>query len=191
MPTPKEFERLVDLSKTSPPTIKTPYFPNTSNGLYWTGTTCSGCHRRKAIAEDFDTGNLYYGNKYYEEVYYENYVRCVTNAKPTVVDAIVIYCKPQNKQSSSPVVNRIRNRQRWLQPLPLRNAENGESIKINTSLIPAKGSSTQGATYEFINTYVKNRKTYYYKLEDIDLKGTATMHGPVRATPMLIFGVGK
>jgi hypothetical protein len=30
---------------------------------------------------------------------------------------------------------------------------------------------------------VKNRKTFYYKLEDIDLNGISTMHGPVSVTP--------
>jgi len=70
-------------------------------------------------------------------------------------------------------------------------SENGNYIKINTSLIPAKGSPTQGASYEFIDTDVKNRKTYYYKLEDIDLNGTSTMHGPVSATSRWIYGMGK
>jgi hypothetical protein len=65
-------------------------------------------------------------------------------------------------------------------------SESGEYIKINDSLIPSQGSSTQGASYEFVDKDVKNRKTYYYKLEDIDLKGTATMHGPVSATPRWI-----
>jgi hypothetical protein len=68
-------------------------------------------------------------------------------------------------------------------------AENGEYARINTSLIPAKGSSTQGASYEFVDKDVKNRKTYYYKLEDIDLNGTATMHGPVSATPRWFLGI--
>jgi len=63
--------------------------------------------------------------------------------------------------------------------------------KINSVLIPAKGSSTQGASYEFIDKEARNRKTYYYKLEDIDLSGVATMHGPASATPRLIFGIGK
>ena len=58
-------------------------------------------------------------------------------------------------------------------------------------LIPAQGSSTQGASYEFVDDGVQNRKTYYYKLEDIDLNGKSTMHGPVSATPRLIYGVGK
>jgi hypothetical protein len=70
-------------------------------------------------------------------------------------------------------------------------SENGQYIKINTSLIPSQGSSTQGASYEFTDTAVQNRKTYYYKLEDIDLNGTSTMHGSVSATPRLIYGIGK
>jgi hypothetical protein len=68
---------------------------------------------------------------------------------------------------------------------------NGQYTKINASLIPAKGTSTQGASYEFIDTDVQNRKTYYYKLEDIGLSGKSTMHGPVTAMPRWIYGVGK
>jgi hypothetical protein len=68
-------------------------------------------------------------------------------------------------------------------------SEDGEYIKINDSLIPAQGASTQGASYEYVDKDVKNRKTYYYKLEDIDLKGTSTMHGPVSATPRWILGI--
>ena len=70
-------------------------------------------------------------------------------------------------------------------------SEDGEYIEINDSLIPVKGSSTQGANYEFIDNDVKNRKTYFYKLEDIDLNGKSTMHGPVSATPRLIYGLVK
>ena len=69
--------------------------------------------------------------------------------------------------------------------------EDGNYIKINDSLIPAQGSSTQGASYEFTDTNVQNRKTYYYKLEDIDLSGKSTMHGPVKATPRWLYGAGK
>jgi hypothetical protein len=67
-------------------------------------------------------------------------------------------------------------------------SENGTYIKINDSLILSEGSATQGAFYEFIDKNVKNRKTYYYRLEDIDFNGKGTMHGPVSATPRLIFG---
>jgi len=69
--------------------------------------------------------------------------------------------------------------------------ENGNYTKMNFALIPTKGSSTQGASYEFVDTNVQNRKTYYYKLEDIDLNGSSSMHGPVSATPRWILGIGK
>jgi hypothetical protein len=36
---------------------------------------------------------------------------------------------------------------------------------------------------------MKNRTTYYYKLEDIDLNGTSTMHGPVSVVPRGILGL--
>jgi hypothetical protein len=68
-------------------------------------------------------------------------------------------------------------------------SEDGDYTKINTSLIPAQGSSTQGASYEFTDTDVRNRKTYYYRLEDIDLNGQSTMHGLVSATPTWIFRI--
>jgi hypothetical protein len=38
---------------------------------------------------------------------------------------------------------------------------------------------------------VQNRKTYYYKLEDIDTDGISSFHGTVKATPRLIYGVGR
>ncbi|MCX5894616.1 MAG: hypothetical protein NTZ51_02110, partial [Proteobacteria bacterium] len=67
--------------------------------------------------------------------------------------------------------------------------KDGKYSKINSTLIPAKGSATQGASYEFVDTAVQNKKTYYYKLEDLDINGTSTMHGPVSAMPRLIFGI--
>jgi len=68
-------------------------------------------------------------------------------------------------------------------------SENGEYVQINESIIPAQGSSTQGASYQIVDEGLQNRKTYYYKLEDIDLNGTATEHGPQSATPRWIFGI--
>jgi len=82
LPNPKEFERLVDLGRSNP-AIDTTYFPNTNNGLYWTGTTCSGCHKMKAFAADFSDGEVYYGNKFRDGEYYENYARCVRTADDT------------------------------------------------------------------------------------------------------------
>ncbi|MCI5217817.1 MAG: hypothetical protein D3914_01150 [Candidatus Electrothrix sp. LOE2] len=54
--------------------------------------------------------------------------------------------------------------------------EAGEYTKINDSLLPAQGSEYQ---YSFTDDTAVKGKTYYYKLEDIDLNGTATFHGPV------------
>ena len=68
-------------------------------------------------------------------------------------------------------------------------SEKGEYTKITSLPILANGSPTQGATYEFEDSDVQNRKTYYYKLEDIDLNGNSTMHGPESATPRLIYGI--
>jgi len=62
-------------------------------------------------------------------------------------------------------------------------SEDGEYAKINGALIPSEGSPTQGATYQFIDEDVQNRRTYYYKLEDLDIYGKSTMHGPVSVMP--------
>jgi hypothetical protein len=70
-------------------------------------------------------------------------------------------------------------------------SRDGNYEKINSELIPAQGSSTQGADYIFIDHTVKNRKTYYYKLQDIDLEGKSTFNGSVSTTPRWIFGVFK
>jgi sugar lactone lactonase YvrE len=67
----------------------------------------------------------------------------------------------------------------------------GSYVKINKQLIAAKGSASQGTVYGFIDNNVKNRKTYYYQLEDIDLNGKSTFHEPVSATPRLIYGISK
>jgi PKD repeat protein len=69
------------------------------------------------------------------------------------------------------------------------SSENGEYVKVNDALISSEGSSTQGASYVFIDRGLKNGKTYYYKLEDMDRNGTSTMHGPVSATPRWIFRI--
>jgi hypothetical protein len=89
LPNPKELERLVDLS-TSSPAIDTAQFPHTSNGYYWTSSTCVGCHKFKAFAYNFSDGALYFGVKYRDGNYPENYARCVRTAgdTPTTTTAI-------------------------------------------------------------------------------------------------------
>lgn len=63
----------------------------------------------------------------------------------------------------------------------------GEYVKVNDEIIPAQGSATSGATYEFVDEDVQNRVTYSYKLEDVDANGTATMHDAKSATPRVIY----
>jgi len=61
--------------------------------------------------------------------------------------------------------------------------ENGDYRQINEALILPQGSGIEGAFYEFIDTSVKNGKTYWYKLQDVDFGGTTSDSGPVKATP--------
>jgi hypothetical protein len=53
---------------------------------------------------------------------------------------------------------------------------NQELIK---SLVPP--GSTFGADYEFVDNSAKPYKTYFYWIEDVDVNGTITTHGPVAA----------
>lgn len=59
----------------------------------------------------------------------------------------------------------------------------GPWTRLNSQIIPsqvAPGSPT-GSTYEFLDKRGNPRRSFYL-LEDIDLNGTATQHGPIRPT---------
>jgi len=60
--------------------------------------------------------------------------------------------------------------------------------KVNERMIPADGSPTDGAEYDFVDNWVINGKRYFYLLEDVDLAGISTFHGPVKAVPRKIYG---
>ena len=62
-------------------------------------------------------------------------------------------------------------------------AADGEYARINDALIPAEGDAVSGASYTYDDTDVVQGVTYYYKLEDVDVHGASTFHGPVSATP--------
>ncbi len=62
--------------------------------------------------------------------------------------------------------------------------------KLNEALIPAMGSPIDGAAYNFVDEWVLNGKRYFYLLEDIDINGISTFHGPVKAVPRWWLGVG-
>ncbi len=51
--------------------------------------------------------------------------------------------------------------------------------KLNRRLIPGLISSVSGKQYTYTDTDVTRGVLYYYMLEDVDLSGMRTMHGPV------------
>lgn len=54
----------------------------------------------------------------------------------------------------------------------------GPYVKINADPIPAEGIAPFGTSYEYLDTDVEYGRRYWYKLQDVDLYGTATQHGP-------------
>jgi subtilisin family serine protease len=61
--------------------------------------------------------------------------------------------------------------------------EEGEYIRITNSMIPAQGSGSQ---YSYLDEDAIDDITYYYKLEDIDLYGVSTFHGPISSTAYIL-----
>jgi len=61
--------------------------------------------------------------------------------------------------------------------------KDGEYVRINPYFIPAQGEAGLGAEYSYTDYDVRNGKIYYYKLEDIDIYGKSTFHGPVSSIP--------
>jgi hypothetical protein len=53
----------------------------------------------------------------------------------------------------------------------------GPYTQINADMIVAQGSAVAGARYSFTDT--PDAGIFYYKLEDLDLNGTSTFHGPI------------
>ncbi len=62
------------------------------------------------------------------------------------------------------------NKKKWLKM--------GPYVKINDYPIPAEGIAPYGTSYEYLDTDVEYGRRYWYKLQDVDLYGTATQHGP-------------
>ncbi len=64
----------------------------------------------------------------------------------------------------------------------------GPYVKLNEELIPSQApGSPIGAVYVWLDSTVQMGRIYYYKLEDVDIYGYTTMHGPVevRSGPTL------
>jgi hypothetical protein len=61
--------------------------------------------------------------------------------------------------------------------------EPGSFARLNGELIPGQlPGSPAGASYEWLDAGVEAGQTYLYLLEDVDVYGQATHHGPVSAT---------
>ena len=58
----------------------------------------------------------------------------------------------------------------------------GEFVQVTESMISAQGSPVEGASYDWTDAGVEPGSTYLYKLEDVDIYGNSTFHGPVVVT---------
>lgn len=58
----------------------------------------------------------------------------------------------------------------------------GDKVRVNDILIPSQSPGAPiGAVYQFVDRAVEPGHSYYYWLEDVDIYGQATRHGPVSA----------
>ncbi len=64
--------------------------------------------------------------------------------------------------------------------------KDGAYTRITDSLITAQGNTVSGHSYSWCDRGLRNGKTYFYRLEDIDANGIASVHGPVSAAPRII-----
>lgn len=117
----------------------------------------------------------------------------ITSAKfalpfPTLIELSSFTAKPMNNKVEL----------EWVTESELDNygfyiyrseTEDGVYVRINDELIPAKGSITQGAKYKFDDKDANNRQKYCYILEDVDIYGFTTIHGPKCATPRFLLGI--
>jgi len=59
----------------------------------------------------------------------------------------------------------------------------GPYTRLNATLIPPQNpGSVLGAVYEWTDASITPGVVYYYKLEDLDVKGVSTFHGPIGVT---------
>jgi hypothetical protein len=58
----------------------------------------------------------------------------------------------------------------------------GDWVRLNAALIPSQSpGSVFGATYTWLDEDVASGITYYYRLEDVEVSGQRTFHGPITA----------
>ena len=69
--------------------------------------------------------------------------------------------------------------------------EDGTYERVNAALIPAEGGPSWGASYVYEDAPLPAEDTFWYKLEDVDIYGASTLHGPVAAAPLGIWNVDR
>jgi hypothetical protein len=174
LPNRKELFSLIDHSRYNPALPADHPFTNVQTSGHFSSTSVTCLPDGPRCVGMGDGYVAYVGDKYYDP-YYPWPVR---GPEPTVITLSSFTATSSDRKviltwtTASEIDNAGFNLYRSV-------SEGGDYLKINSSLIQAKGSPTQGASYQYVDETVKNRKTYYYKLEDIDLNGTSTMHGPV------------
>ena len=54
--------------------------------------------------------------------------------------------------------------------------------RLNGSIIKGAGTTTDEQTYSYVDTRIRERGTFYYKLEQLDIEGNRVMFAPVEIT---------
>jgi hypothetical protein len=62
----------------------------------------------------------------------------------------------------------------------------GEYRRLNDRLIPGEGNPVSGANYSFVDRNVVAGKTYFYRLEDVELDNSTSQHEVIEYTAPLV-----
>jgi hypothetical protein len=146
----------------------------TSTERHWPGVIDEV--RISSIARDACWIGTEYNNQIDPGVFYS-----VGVEEATASTAVSLLSFTAEGQSSSVLVE-------WETAQEIRNvgfnlyrAENldGPFTRLNDRLIPGLTFSVRGKSYSFVDNDATRGTLYYYKLEDIDISGKRTMHGPI------------
>ncbi len=179
LPNVNELQSLVDYTRYGP-SIDTDFFPAAVAASYRTSTSIPGGYTDRAWVVDFDLGyvDFYFGSGKSAL----HYVRAVRGAgSSTLVELSSL--SAERRGFKHVAIS-------WTTASEVDSAgfniyrcafQRGRYVRVNEALIPARGSPTGGAAYEFVDESAR-WWTNWYRLEDIDSSGESMMHDPVRAT---------
>ena len=131
-----------------------------------------------------DTNKVDCPSVFYDNRGGNNYTASFTLNDPTAVDLAAFTAEPQGNairvtwETAQELDNLGFNLYRSTTPA-------GPWTQVNTELIPAQNpGATFGAVYEVLDPDVEPGTTLYYRLEDVDIHGASTFHGPVSTAPV-------